>query len=213
MNAEQVAGGGGVYVQACVSTGVPPVQPDGDEVATVRACWPVEGQVLGVHALYVNEEQVAGGGGVYVQACVRTGVPPVQPDGDEDATVRACWPVEGQVLGVHALYVNEEQVAGGGGVYVQACVSTGVPPVQPDGDEVATVRACWPVEGQVLGVHALYVNEEQVAGVATASAFATASTSAEVRPIVMFAAVIWAAVRPSFVLVASGPWQLAHFAA
>ena len=102
-------------MQDWVRTGVPPVQPDGEEVATVRVCWAVEGQVLGVHALYVNEEQVAGVGGVYVQDWVRTGVPPVQPDGEEVATVRVCWPVEGQVLGVHALYVNEEQVAGGGG--------------------------------------------------------------------------------------------------
>jgi hypothetical protein len=29
---------GAVYVQACERTGVPPVQPAGDDVATVRVC-------------------------------------------------------------------------------------------------------------------------------------------------------------------------------
>ena len=41
-----------------------------------------------------------GGGGV--QACVRTGLPPVQPAGADDTTVRVCWPLAGQVAGVQA---------------------------------------------------------------------------------------------------------------
>jgi hypothetical protein len=45
--------------------------------------------------------------------------------------------------------VKDEQVAGAGGVYVQACVVTGVPPVQPDGEDVATVRVCVPFDWQV----------------------------------------------------------------
>ena len=35
-------------------------------------------------------------GGVYVQDCVSTGVPPVQPEGDEDVTVRVWVPPEEQ---------------------------------------------------------------------------------------------------------------------
>jgi hypothetical protein len=35
-------------------------------------------------------------GGVYVQACERTGVPPVQPDGEDAATVRVCVPFDWQ---------------------------------------------------------------------------------------------------------------------
>ena len=39
-----------------------PVQPAGEEVATVRVCWPLTGQTAGVNAVYVNELQVTGGG-------------------------------------------------------------------------------------------------------------------------------------------------------
>jgi hypothetical protein len=37
--------------------------------------------------------------------------------------------------------VNELQVVTGG-VYVQDCDVTGEPPVQPEGEEVSTVRVC-----------------------------------------------------------------------
>jgi hypothetical protein len=40
----------------------------------------------------VNDVQA---GGVYVQACVSTGVP-AQPAGEEDATVRVCVPFDWQ---------------------------------------------------------------------------------------------------------------------
>jgi hypothetical protein len=46
-------------------------------------------------------------------------------------------------------------VTGFGAGGVQDWVRTGEPPVQPAGDEVATVRVCWPLAGQVAGVHAL----------------------------------------------------------
>ena len=45
-----------------------------------------------------------------MQACDRTGAPPVQPVGDDESTVRVC------VLSAwhepHAEYVNDEQVGG-----------------------------------------------------------------------------------------------------
>ena len=47
-------------MQACVVTGEPPVQPDGDELATVRVCWLFDWQAP--HAEYVNDVQVVGGG-------------------------------------------------------------------------------------------------------------------------------------------------------
>jgi hypothetical protein len=68
-------------VQLCVRTGVP-AHPAGDEVATVRVCVPLEEQAL--HAEYVYVQA----GGVYVQACERTGEPPAQPVGEEVATER-----------------------------------------------------------------------------------------------------------------------------
>ncbi len=69
-------------MQVCDKTGVPPVQPAGEDVATVLVWLPVESQTL--QAEYVNEVQV---GGTYVQDWVRTGVPPVQPVGDDVSTV------------------------------------------------------------------------------------------------------------------------------
>ena len=96
-------------MQAWVVTGVPPVQPEGDEVATVRVCVPSAWQAP--HAEYVNAEQVVTGG-TYVQVWVVTGVPPVQPEGDEVATVRVCVPSAWQAP--HAEYVNAEQVVTGG---------------------------------------------------------------------------------------------------
>jgi hypothetical protein len=88
---------------------------------------------------------VVGGGGV--QLCVSAaGVPPVQPAGADDATVRVCVPLAEHAL--HGVYVNEEQVTGGG---VQVCVSAaGVPPVQPAGERVATVRVWIPAAEQAL---------------------------------------------------------------
>ena len=49
-------------MQDWVRTGEPPVQPAGEDVATARVCWPLEGQTAGVKAVYVNEVQVTGGG-------------------------------------------------------------------------------------------------------------------------------------------------------
>ena len=49
-------------MQAWVRTGEPPVQPAGEEVATVRVCWPLTGQTAGVKAVYVNAVQVTTGG-------------------------------------------------------------------------------------------------------------------------------------------------------
>jgi hypothetical protein len=151
VNEVQVAGGGGTYAQDWVRTGLPPVQPAGDDVATVRDCWPLAGQVAGVQALYVNDAQVFGGGGTYAQATVRTGLPPVQPAGADDTTVRVCWPLAGHTAGESAEYVNEVQVFGGGGTYAQATVRTGFPPVQPAGAEDTTVRVCWPLAGHTAG--------------------------------------------------------------
>jgi len=76
-----------------------------------------------------------GGGGGGVQACERTGVP-AQPLGEEETTVRVCVPLVEQALHSEYVYVQT------GGVYVQACVTTGDPPVQPAGDDVSTVRVC-----------------------------------------------------------------------
>ena len=47
-----------------------------------------------------------------MQACERTGVPPVQPAGDEDTTVRVC--VLSAWQAPHAEYVNDVQVVTGG---------------------------------------------------------------------------------------------------
>ena len=64
-----------MYVQAWLTIGLPPAQPAGDDELTVLVC-----VLLGwhaPHAEYVNDVHVAGGGGVYVQLWLRTGVPPV----------------------------------------------------------------------------------------------------------------------------------------
>ena len=47
-----------------------------------------------------------------MQVCDRTGVPPVQPVGDDEATVLVCVPLDWQVP--QAEYVNEVQVVTGG---------------------------------------------------------------------------------------------------
>ena len=96
------------------------------------------------------KEVQAGAAGVHV--CVRTDVPPVHPDGNEETTARVCSPTAGQTLGVQSLYVNDVQVGAPG---VQVCVRTGFPPVQPFGDADATVRVCWPFAGQTLGVQSV----------------------------------------------------------
>jgi hypothetical protein len=51
---------GGVDVQACARTGVPPVQPPGDDVATVLVWVLLDRQAP--HAEYVNEVQAVTGG-------------------------------------------------------------------------------------------------------------------------------------------------------
>jgi hypothetical protein len=79
---------------------------------------------------------------VYVQDWLRTGVP-VQPDGDDEATVRVCVPLDEHVLHAEYVYVHA------GATYVQAWLSTGVP-VQPEGDDEATVRVCVPLDEHVL---------------------------------------------------------------
>jgi len=91
-------------VQDCDTTGVPPVQPEGDDVDTVLVCVLLDWQVP--QAEYVKELQVD------AQDCDRTsGVPPVQPVGDDVAIVLVCVPL------VHVPqpeYVNEVQVVIGG---------------------------------------------------------------------------------------------------
>ena len=47
-----------------------------------------------------------------MQDCDTTGVPPVQPAGDDDATVLVCVPSDWHVP--QAVYVNELQVVTGG---------------------------------------------------------------------------------------------------
>jgi hypothetical protein len=47
-------------VQDCDRTGDPPVQPEGDDVSTVRVCVPLDWQVP--QAEYVNEVQALTGG-------------------------------------------------------------------------------------------------------------------------------------------------------
>jgi hypothetical protein len=89
-----------------------------------------------------------------VQDWLRTGVPPVQPAGDDADTVRVCVPFDWHAP--HALYVNELQVVTGG-VYVQACESAGVPE-QLAGDEAVTVRVCVPVESQAPHAEYVYVH-------------------------------------------------------
>jgi hypothetical protein len=51
-----------------------------------------------------------------VQDCVRSGDPPVHPDGDDDVTVRVCVLFDWQLP--HAEYVNDAHVPAGG-TYVQ----------------------------------------------------------------------------------------------
>jgi len=51
------------------------------------------------------------------------------------------------------------------GVYTHDCVVTGLPPVQPEGDDAVTVRDCVLLDWQLL--HELYVKVEQVVGVVT----------------------------------------------
>src|SRR5512143_1723789 len=99
------------YVHACVSgSGVPPVQPAGEDVSTVRVCVPSAWHAL--HPEYVNDVQAVTGG-VYGHACVSgSGVPPVQPAGEDVSTVRVCVP-----SGWHAPqleYVNDVQAVTGG---------------------------------------------------------------------------------------------------
>jgi hypothetical protein len=57
-----------------------------------NACFPFAGGI----AWQPVHDVVGGGGGV--QACDSTGVPPVQPAGADDATVRVCWPLAEQAL-------------------------------------------------------------------------------------------------------------------
>lgn len=42
-------------------------------------------------------------GGVYVQVCVSTGVPPVHPVGVRDVSVLVCCPLIGQGVGVQSV--------------------------------------------------------------------------------------------------------------
>ena len=71
------------------------MQPAGDEVNTVLVCVLLAWQAP--QAEYVNEVQVVTGG-TYVQACDRTGDPPVQPAGDEVNTVLVCVLLDWQAL-------------------------------------------------------------------------------------------------------------------
>ena len=48
-------------MQAWDVTGLPPVQPDGEDMSTVRDCVPLGWQAP--HDEYVNDVQAAGGGG------------------------------------------------------------------------------------------------------------------------------------------------------
>src|SRR5512142_3107750 len=128
------------YVHACVSgSGVPPVQPAGEDVSTVRVCVP-----SGWHAPqleYVNDVQAVTGG-VDVHACVSgPGEPPVQPAGEDVITVRVCVPPGWQAPQLE--YVNDVQVAGFGGGSTQGWTSCDVP-VQPSGVDETTVRDCVP---------------------------------------------------------------------
>ena len=75
------------------STGVPPVHPAGDDVATVLVCVLSDRHVP--QAEYVNEVHVVTGG-TYVQDCDSTGVPE-QPDGAAVSVVLVCVPSDWQV--------------------------------------------------------------------------------------------------------------------
>ena len=67
-----------------------------------------------------------------------------------DETWNECWPVDGGI-------VWQEPHTGVGGTYVQDCDRTGVPPVQPVGDDVATVLVWVLFDWQAP--QAEYVNE------------------------------------------------------
>jgi|SRR6266568_1610735 len=84
--------------------------------------------------------------GTYVQDCVRVGDPPVQPEGDDDVTVRVCVLFDWQLP--HPEYVNDVQVVEGG-TYVQDRVTTGLPE-HPSGDLDSTVRICVPFDWHAL---------------------------------------------------------------
>jgi hypothetical protein len=95
-------------VHDCEVTGVPPVQPVGDEVSTVRVWVLFDWQVP--QAEYVNDVQV-GAGGTYVHDCEVTGVP-VHPEGPEVRTVRVWVPLGWQAPQAEYVYW---QAAGPGG--------------------------------------------------------------------------------------------------
>jgi hypothetical protein len=78
-------------------------------------------------------------GGAEVQDWDRTGVPPVQPAGEEPVTVRVWVPF---AHAVQSVYVKDVHVTGAGSV--QAWLVTGLPPVQPAGVESVTVRVWVP---------------------------------------------------------------------
>jgi hypothetical protein len=157
-------------VQDCDRTGDPPVQPVGDDVATVLVCVPF------VHVpqpLYVNELQVDGvddrparkfaksctvvpAGGVNIPVIEVTQAEAVLPEtvcppdlSTTPFTVRP-WHCVQVVVTWASVSVEDD---------VQDCDKTGDPPVQPAGDDVATVRVCVPF---VHVPQPLYVNEEQV---------------------------------------------------
>jgi hypothetical protein len=168
-------------VQDCDRIGVPPVQPAGDDVATVLV-W-VLSDWQAPQAEYVNEEQVGAFQVLvswhpgeqelavalkFMEAAVFT-VPfwcvvavttvLVYPTPWQalhwyasDELWKECWPDDGGMAW-------QLPHAGVGDTSVQDCERTGVPPVQPAGDDAATVRVCVPF---VHVPQSLYVNEEQV---------------------------------------------------
>jgi hypothetical protein len=90
---------------------------------------------------------------VELQVCVRTGEPPVQPEGDAQVIVLVCCPA------LHAPqfeYVNEVHIGGG---LEQVRVRTGLPPVHPLGNEVVTVLLCCP---KLQTAQSEYVNDVHV---------------------------------------------------
>jgi hypothetical protein len=159
-------------VQDCERTGVPPVQPEGDDVATVLVWVLLDWQVP--QAEYVNEVQVAGGADVsaarkFAKSCT------VVPAGGVNIPVIAVTQAEAvlpetvcppdlsttpfTVRPWHAVHVVVTWASVSVEDDVQDCDRTGVPPVQPVGDDVAMVRVCVPF---VHVPQPLYVNEEQV---------------------------------------------------
>lgn len=80
---------------------------------------------------------------MYVHDCMSTGVPPVQPAGDDDVTVRVCVPSGWHAP--HVEYVNDVQVGGGGGgggaVAVEVAVAVDVDVVVVVGAGAASVAA------------------------------------------------------------------------